>query len=174
MKEVIQAQLNDKHSNLWGLYFKIPESVAKKFSNGKDKRIIAKFNNQIEHHCAIMFSQEGPFIMINKSLVKKIKIEIGERVEIEITKDTSEYGMPISEEFEAVILGDDAVFPFFDQLTPGKKRNLIHLVNKIKSPDIKINRSMAIAAHLAESKGKIDFKQLNEKIKEFNQRNRIS
>jgi len=33
---------------------------------------------------------------------------------------------------------------------------------------------MAIAEHLAESRWEIDFKQLNEKIKECNQSNRIS
>ena len=120
-----------------------------------------------------MPSSEGPFIMLNKTLVKQLKINTSDVVTLEISKDDSEYGMPMSEEFEAVILGDSTVFSIFDQLTPGKKRNLIHLVNKIKSSEIRINRSMAIAAHLQESKGKIDFKQLNEKIKEFNQRNKI-
>ena len=174
MKKVsIEVPLGDKHSNLWGLHFLIPEDIASSFKVGNERRIIATFNNEVKNHCAIMPSPAGPFIMLNRSLVKQLKIEVGDIVRIDIEKDTSEFGMPICEEFEAVIFGDEVVFQFFQDLTPGKKRNLIHLVNKIKNPDIKINRSMAIAEHLIESEGKIDFKALNEKIKEFNQRNKI-
>lgn len=61
--------------------------------------------------------------------------------------------MPIYEEFEAVIFGDEVLFNYFQALTPGKQRNLIHLGNKIKNPDIKINRSIAIAEHLIEARG---------------------
>ena len=173
MKETIKAQLEDMDSSLWGYHFRIPDEIAKKFSNGKDRRVVCTFNQQEKNHCAIMPSPDGAFIMLNKALVKKLKIQVGDHVTLEIEKDTSEFGMPISEEFEAVIFGDEEVFSYFNGLTPGKKRNLIHLVNKIKSSDIRINRSMAIAHHLKEVNGKIDFKQLNETIKMFNQRNNI-
>ena len=175
MKKIsIKVPLGDKRSNLWGFHFRIPEEVAIKFKNGKDRRIIATFNNQIKNHCAIMPSHEGPFIMLNKQLVQQLNIEEGDLVAIQIEKDNSEFGMPICEEFEAVILGDKEVFNHFKRLTPGKQRNLIHLVNKIKSPDIKMIRSMAIAHHLMEAKGKLEFKQLNNTIKEFNQRNNLT
>ncbi|MBL4709868.1 MAG: DUF1905 domain-containing protein [Flavobacteriales bacterium] len=174
MKETIIAQLEDQHSSLWGFHFRIPDEIANSFVKGKDRRVICTFNGAVKNHCAIMSSQEGPFIMLNRALVKQLKIQIGDKVKLEIEKDISEFGMPISEEFEAIILGDQEVFQYFDPLTPGKKRNLIHLINKIKSSEIKITRSMAISYHLIESKGKIDFKQLNETIKIFNQRNKIN
>lgn len=161
------------NSNLWGYHFRVPEEIAAKFKKGNDRRVIVTFNNSVKNHCAIMPSPEGPFIMLNKGIVKKLKIQTGDLVELEIEKDTSEYGMPICEEFEAVIFGDEQVFEYFNQLTPGKKRNLIHLVNKIKSSDIKINRAMAIAHHLMEVKGQVDFKMLNETIKDFNRRNKV-
>ena len=85
--------------------------------------------------------------MLNKGIVKQLKINTGDVVKLEIVRDTSEYGMPICEEFEAVIFRDEVVFNYFQALTPGKQRNLIHLVNKIKNPDIKINMSMTIAKH---------------------------
>ena len=172
-KEIIKAQLADMDSNMWGYHFRIPESVFKKFSKGTDRRVICTFNGKEKLHCALMPSPEGPFIMVNKELVKKLRIELGELITLEIEKDHSEYGMPISEEFELIIFGDEEVAHHFEALTPGKKRNLIYIVNKIKSSDIRINRSMAIAHHLKESKGELDFKQLNETIKLFNQRNKI-
>lgn len=171
--KTIEAKLGDKQSNLWGYHFIIPEDIANHFTDGKDRRIVVTFNGKIKNHCAIMPSPEGHFIMLNKGIVKKLQIETGEVVTIEIEKDTSEYGMPICEEFEAVIFGDEEVFAIYQKLTPGKQRNLIHLVNKIKSSDIKINRAMAIGEYLVKSKGIMDFRKLNEKIKEFNQKSRI-
>lgn len=173
MKEVIKAQLQDMDSNMWGYHFRIPQKVEKKFVEGNDRRVICTFNGEIKHHCAIMPSPEGAFVMLNKALVKKLKLQTGDYATLEIEKDTSKYGMPIAEEFELVIFGDEEVAHYFEQLTPGKQRNLIHLVNKIKSSDIKINRSMAIATHLKETKGEIEFKLLNETIKEFNRRMKI-
>lgn len=171
--KTIKAKLGDKHSNLWGFHFRIPVDVAAQFKEGSNRRVVATFNQKIKNHCAIMPSPEGPFIMLNKTLVKQLKITEGDTVEILIEKDTSEFGMPVCEEFEAVIFEDEQVFEYFKNLTPGKQRNLIHLVNKIKSPDIKINRAMAIAHHLLEAKGNVEFKELNETIKEFNQRNKL-
>lgn len=119
-KKVIKAKLGDKHSNLWGNHFIIPDEIANYFK-GKDRRIIVTFNGEVKNHCAIMPSKEGFFIMLNKGIVKQLKIESGDSVTLEIEKDTSEYGMPICEEFEAVIFGDDLVFEHFQNLTPGKK-----------------------------------------------------
>ena len=169
----ITATLGDKHSKLWGFHFRIPEEVAEPFTKGKDRRIIATFNGSVKNHCAIMPSPEGPFIMLNKNLVKQLNISEGDTVNIEIEKDTSEFGMPVSEEFETVIFGDEVVFNHFQKLTPGKKRNLIHLVNKVQNTDIRINRAMAIAHHLVETKGQIEFKQLNKTIKDFNQKHKL-
>lgn len=174
MKETILARLEDHHSSLWGFHFRIPDEIAKQFIEGKDRRVVCTFNGKEKNHCAVMPSPQGPFIMLNQALVKQLALQTGDIVKLEIEKDTSEFGMPLSEEFETVVIGDEEVFYYFDSLTPGKKRNLIHLVNKIKNPEIRINRSMAIAAHLIESKGKIDFRELNETIKMFNQRNKIN
>jgi hypothetical protein len=172
--KIVNTKLGSFESNLWGYHFLIPKTISEYFTKGNNRRVVVTFNDELKNHCAIMSSQEGPFIMLNKGIVKQLKIRTGDLVKLEITKDNSEYGMPICEEFEAVIFGDEVVFEYFQKLTPGRQRNLIHLVNKIKNPDIKINRSMAIAEHLIEAHGAIDFKELNEKIKEFNQRTRIN
>ena len=81
--------------------------------------------------------------------------------------------MPVPEEFELVIFGDEEAAYYFESLTPGKQRSLIYLVGKIKSSDIKINRAMAIAEHLKEVKGQLEYKALNDTIKKYNQRMKI-
>ena len=171
--KTIKAKLGGKQSNLWGYHFLIPENVASYFVEKRDRRVIVTFNAAIKNHCAIMPSPNGSFIMLNKTLVKKLQIQEGDWVTLEIEKDNSEYGMPLCEEFETVILGDEAVFAIFRQLTPGKQRNLIHQVNKLKSEEIKLRRTLAIAEYLVECKGELDFIGLNKKIKEYNQKTRI-
>ena len=76
MKEKIKAVLGDMNSNLWGYHFRIPDEIANKFVEGKDRRVVCTFNHQEKNHCAIMPSPDGSFIMLNKTLVKKLKIQI--------------------------------------------------------------------------------------------------
>jgi hypothetical protein len=165
---------NMDNSRLWGHHFRIPDEVVKKLTKGTDRRVLCSVNGTKAIHCAIMPSPEGAFIMLNKTLVKQLKLEVGKPASLLLEKDQSEFGMEVAEEFEAVIFGDEELAHYFSALTPGKKRNLLHLVNKLKSSDIRINRAMAIGQHLRETKGALDFKRLNETIKEFNQRNRMS
>ncbi|MFT6200042.1 MAG: hypothetical protein ACJAQ2_001821 [Vicingaceae bacterium] len=56
--------------------------------------------------------------------------------------------MPICEEFEAIILGNKSVFEHFKRFTPGKQRNLFHLLNKIKNTELKMICPITIAHHL--------------------------
>ncbi len=158
---------------MWGYHFKIPTSIADKYIEGKDRRILCTINGEETIHCALMPSPEGFFILINKSLKKRLKLAEGKPAELNIEKDRSKYGMPVAEEFQAILKEDEVAARYFEKLSPGRQRNLLHLVNKIKSPDIRIRRCLAIFDHLVENKGEIDFKGLNEKIKAYNQRLKI-
>ena len=53
----------------------------------------------------------------------------------------------------------------FHNLTPGKQRNLIYIVAKPKSQDIRIRKAIVIIEYLKSSGGTIDFKELNEALK---------
>ena len=80
-------------------------------------------------------------------------------------KDTSKYGMPMPEEFEEVLSTDLDGQKYFEQLTDGKKRNLIYMVAKVKNVDLKVAKSLIILDHLKANEGKLDFKLLNEAMK---------
>ncbi len=174
MKQKTESILVDHNSNLWGNCFRIKDEVAENFVEGKDRRVLCTINGMETIHCALMPSPQGFFILINSALKRKLKLSLGDRANLEIEKDESKYGMSVSEEFEAVVIEDEEVAHYFEQLTPGKQRNLIHLVNQVKNPDIRINRAMAIVKHLILEKGEIEFKKLNALIKEFNSNRRIS
>lgn len=167
------AKLDQFYNDLWGFHFVVPKEIALSFIQEDDRRVIATFNDEIKNHCALMPKKGEYFILINKQTREKLKITVGDSVLISLEKDTSEYGMPMPEEMLMVLSQDEDSFRIFEGLTPGKKRTLIFLVSSVKNIDSRIRKSLAIAEHLKLCNGKIDFKQLNELIKMYNQSGRF-
>lgn len=148
----------------WNNFVVVPEPLAQQIKAGvKDLRIIATFNNSIVQHCAMMPRGNGSyFIFVSKEIQKKLNLLKGEEISISIEADTSKYGIPMAEEMEVVFQEEPQAFKLFEELTPGKQRTLIHIVKKVKNPDLRIKKSLAIAEHLIRNRGNLDFKELNE------------
>ncbi|WP_317194657.1 YdeI/OmpD-associated family protein [Algoriphagus lutimaris] len=98
----------------------------------------------------------------------KLKLESGDSLSIFIESDFSEFGHKLPEEFQVLMDQDEEGSKYFKSLTPGKQRSLVYLVTKVKNPESRVKKSLAIMHHLRLSKGKLDFKQLNELIKYYN------
>jgi uncharacterized protein YdeI (YjbR/CyaY-like superfamily) len=107
------------------------------------------------------------FKLLNKEICKKLNFKVGETITIELKKETAKYGLPISEEMEEVLYSDPDGAMLFNKLTPGKQRTLIHIVNKIKSTQLKIERSFVILEHLKKLKGVLDYEILKQDIKDY-------
>jgi len=108
------------------------------------------------------------FILINKQVRDQLGLALGDPVEIRLEADQSEYGMPMPDELQVTLAQDEMASRHFHALTPGKQRNLIYIVSRVKSTDSRIRKALAIAEHLNASRGKLDFKALNEVIKRYN------
>ena len=121
---------------------------------------------QLPFSCALMPDGIGQyFININKEHRNKLKVIKGSMVTVSSAEDTSEYGMPMPEEMQELLYQDEEGSRVFELLTPGKKRTLLHLIGKIKSSDIRITKSIKIINYLKSVNGKLDFKELNEALK---------
>lgn len=122
------------------------------------KRVLCKINgNSI--HCALLNSKKrGYYIMVGKSTLQKIKAKEGDRLKMEIEKDESTYQAALPEELEVVLHTDPDGMVFFQKLTPGKQRSLIHMVGKAKQSDTRINRAIRILEKL--KMGYTDLKDL--------------
>ena len=155
------------NSPLWGAYIPVPEEVASFYKEKTIARFIAQINNRLTLHCAIMpGGNQTFFILMNKANVKALKIDIGMPLTVILSPDYSKYGMPLGEELE-VLLQEDTLFEqYFEKLTPGKQRNLIYLVNKAKSSEIRLRTAIVVAAHIEANNGQLDFKMLNEALKQ--------
>ena len=161
--------LDNFNTRLWSYHIKVPLDIAEKFIDGKDKRVLCSINGGEAMHCGLMPAGDGVyFININKEVRKKYGLELGMNCEVHLEKDHSEYGMPFPEELEAVLAEDENGKAYFDKLTPGKKRNLIYIVNKVKDSDKRIEKSIIIIEHLKHFSGKIEFRILNDALKQNN------
>ena len=156
--------------NLWSYHIVVPAGIAEQYISGEaDRRVICSLNNKISFQCALMHKGDGNyFININKKMRDQLGLKLGSQVEYSLEKDESEYGLPMTDELKETLLQDEEGSEIFHSLTLGKQRTLIYIAGSVKDTQKRINRALAIISHLKITKGKINFKQLNEGIKMMN------
>jgi len=152
----------------WEHYLRIPDDLLGEIMEAcSNKRAVCTLNKEVVFPCALMSKQGFYYVLLNKAIIKQTKANLGEMMSVELTPDTSVYGMPICEEFEAVLFDDPEGAHLFEKLTPGKKRSLIHIINKIKNSTLRIQKTFVILSHLKKQNGVLDYKILQADFKSF-------
>lgn len=160
-------------SQLWSHYFVVPPAIAQYFLDQKTRRVVCTLQEKEKVHAALMPSGDSWFILLNKKLRTILHLEEGDKLSVTLEEEKEAYGMPMPEELQVSLDQDEEASAYFHALTPGKQRNLIYIVSKVKNVDSRINKAQAILHHLKEYEGKINFKALMETIKAFNNRGRM-
>lgn len=159
--QTFTTTLIDLKSSVWKHGFIVPNSIAKEFLSINDKRVLCSINQSKAFHAALMPKGDATwFINVNKEVQKSLHLALGHEMEIKLETDTSEYGMELSEVFIELLAQDEEGKHYFEALTMGKKRTLIHIINTGKSEAVQIQRSINILEYLKDNQGKIDFKTL--------------
>ncbi len=165
-KNTFTAVLEKFDSHLWYYYFLVPNEIATVFVSEKSKRVVCIINDSEKIQCALMHKKGGGFfINVNKKTRDKLKLNSSSEINVQLTKDDSKYGLPMPEELAELLKLDDEGNELFHSLTPGKQRTLLHIIGLPKGMDIRIRRAIAILNHLKENNGKIDYKMMNEAMK---------
>lgn len=168
MKLAVRIERADS-SLMWYYFIRIEETVAKQFIVGDNRRVLCRFSDKIMSHSALMPSGNGGYyITVNQRVRAKLGLVAGQVLNIELEKDHSEYGMPMSDELREVLDQFEDGSIYFHKLTPGKQRTLIYWCDNVKRSDIKIRRAVVMVKHLIGQQGHIDFKMLNEEMKAAN------
>lgn len=158
--------LENFNTRLWSYHVKVPANIAKQFQENGTKRVVCILNGDLQIQCAIMpAGDETFFINLNKKIRDTLQLRDGSTVLVELVKDESEFGLPVPPEFAEVLDQDSEGKNLFDQLTPGKKRNLIYIAGQVKNSDMRIHRSLILLQHLKKNEGKINFKNLNQELR---------
>jgi hypothetical protein len=150
-----------ENSLQWAYYIRIPDDLFRAMlTTATDKRVLCIINDSFKHYCAMMPKIDFHYILISKDILKKLKFHPGDALDIELQSPHLKYGIPVCSELEEVLLFDHEGSALFHQLGIGAQRSLIHLINKYKNPQLRMDRSLIIMRHLIDRKGKLDFKIL--------------
>jgi hypothetical protein len=133
---------------------------------GNVRRVVCTINYELSFQCSLMPNGKGQYyISVNKENRTSLGIGPGDRVQVQLERDQSKYGLPMPEELQAVLDQDPEGDKFFHALTNGKQRSLIFFVSKGKDVDRRIDHSLIILEHLKNNEGKIDFRKLYHELK---------
>ncbi len=136
------------------------------FPNKRFKRVVCSINGHEGFHCALMPSGSGDFIVtVNKQKRDAWGIKAGDNIDIRLEIDTSRYGLPMPEEFRAVLDQDPEGDSLFHALSPGRQRSLLYQAGQKTGVDMRIHRALAIVNHLKENNGKVIFEKLAHDLK---------
>ena len=173
MKKKIKLKVSTAADALWSNKLLVSDADAEQFLSGKDRRIICHIEGIKSFHCALLPDGNGSwYILLNNKRKKELGLMGGEDILAELEKDRSEYGMEMPIELREVLDQDEHADTLFHKLTPGRMRNIIHSVASVKSTEIKIRRALVYAEHLKKNKGKIEYKELSQEMKEANRQAR--
>ncbi len=153
-------------SSLYAYHVMVPDKIAQKIMNDTGKRVVCKINNSLTHQCALFSDGKGSyFINFNKDMRHTLKLDLGDKVHIQIEADTSKYGMPVPEEFKVLLEQDPEGDRVFHSLTIGKQRSLLHIIGKPKTSETRLKKCVIMINYLKDTGGNLDFKELNEAFK---------
>lgn len=158
--------LIDLQSSVWNLGIMVPQKIAEAFLSINDKRVVCVLNNALKIHVALLPKGDNTyFFNVNKETQKELKLVTGSIVKVSMETDNTKYGMQAPEEFLELLVQDPEGRHYFESLSKGKQRNLLHQVLTIKSSLKRAEKSILILEYLKDVKGKLNFRSLNEAYK---------
>lgn len=152
-------------SDLWGFHFAAPAEVVAKLPAGR--RVVCRLNDVLEFQCGLMPKGDGSFfINVNKANRDKLKLKVGQPLEVALWPDDSEYGLPMPEELAELLAQDELGNDYFQALTPGRQRTLLFLAGQPKRSETRLKRAIAIVEFLKANEGRLNFKALRQAMSE--------
>ncbi len=129
----------------------IPEHIAAPFIEQNHKRVmlIAFYkDNSLTFHGALHKVKGRYMISFGKRYQKDLGVSASSFFELQLFEDTTEYGVEMPEEFQAVLDSDPEAADIFSSFSDGKKRTLIYFVLRFKNSQTRIDKSLIIAENI--------------------------
>lgn len=163
-----QGKLAAFEFNHWQYHIPLSEEISNQMKDENHRRVLVWIKDRGPYHMALMKSKDYWYVLVNQDLRTHLKLDGKHLFPVKIERDHSEYGHEMPEELQVLMDQDEEGAHFFKKLTPGKQRMMVYTVTKVKSPESRMKKALAIIHHLKLVKGKLDYKQLNELIKYYN------
>ncbi|TXE13565.1 YdeI/OmpD-associated family protein [Algoriphagus aquimarinus] len=163
-----QGKLAAFEFNHWQYHIPISDEISSQMMDDKHRRVLIWIKGEGPFHMALMKAKDYWYVLVNHELRTRFNLDEKNPFTIKIDRDHSEYGHEMPEELQVLMDQDEEGANYFKSLTPGKQRMMVYTVTKVKSPESRMKKALAIIHHLKLAKGKLDYKQLNELIKYYN------
>jgi hypothetical protein len=126
-------------------FLKIDADIVNQFQNKRYTRFLCTLEDRLTFQCGLNHLGDGNFFIIlsgsNLAIVQK---KLGDKIHFELNEDPNPLGVHMPEVLETVIEQDEHLKTIFESLTPGKKRNIIHQISRIKDIDKQIQKSIKL------------------------------
>lgn len=130
-------------------YIYIPKEVYQFFDGKNRTRVLVKVNENEAYQGGMLNLSEGnAYISINSSRFKKFGLKLGQRVLVNLTKDESQYGMPICEELTEIFRQDEEGNERFHAMSAGKQRTFIYYISTIKNDEKRLEKAIKLIDYL--------------------------
>lgn len=129
------------------------------------RRVLCSINGGKKFHCALMPDADELYIIVNKKHRDELGIVAGDTVNVVLERDESKYGLPMPEEFQAVLDQDEDGDGLFHALGKGLQRSILYLLSRPKDIDVRIHHSLIVLQHLKDNGGKVIGDKLYHELK---------
>jgi hypothetical protein len=141
--EQIIGQLEKRKGGYF--YLKIDAVIINQYKNKRHTRFLCTLDNRLTFQCGLNHLGDGNFyIILSGKNLNTIGKTLGESILFELNEDPNPLGVDMPEVLEVVLEQYEGLKSIFESLTLGKKRNVIHSINRIKDIDKKIQKTISI------------------------------
>ena len=151
--EQIIGQLEKRKGGYF--FLKIQAEIINQFENKRQTRFLCTLEKSLTFQCGLNHLGDGNFfIILSTKNLQTVNKELGDKIHYELNEDPNPLGVDIPEVLEAILEQDENIKATFDSLTLGKKRNVIHQINKIKDVDKKVQKTVKLINDSTKSRPK--------------------
>jgi hypothetical protein len=140
-----QQRIGQLEKRKGGYFFlKIDAEIVNKFENNRRTRFICTLEKELSFQCGLNHLGDGNFfIILSTKNLESVGKRFGEQIQFVLKEDPNPLGVDMPEVLEAVLQQDEALNTIFQSLTLGKKRNVIHTINKINDVDKQVLKAIS-------------------------------
>ena len=126
-------------------FLKIDAEIINQFKNKRHTRFLCTLDQTLTFQCGLNHLGDGNFfIILSTKNLNAVGKNLGDIISFELLEDPNPLGVDMPEVLEALLEQDEDLKAIFESLTLGKKRNVIHSINKIKDIDKQIQKTIQI------------------------------
>jgi hypothetical protein len=126
-------------------YAVVPAEVVQRFPRQRNTRLLCTIDRQLIFPCGLNHLGDGNFFLIlSTKNMKSIQKGLGDTIDLVLTEDPNPLGVKMPEVLEVLLSQQDELRQQFEALTPGKQRNVIHTILKIKDMDKQVQTALTL------------------------------